>query len=400
MPEQKPRPIAVDLYCGVGGLSLGLEQAGFDVLVGVESNERDANAHRFNFPNCTVIQRDIRNVDRAAILQVIANTRGDASWDRPIDLVCGGPPCQGFSHGGRRDIKDERNLMLFEFARIVEEIRPRYFLLENVPGLLHKRYSAILDRFKTRLQDSGYLIEDPLRLNAKGFGVPQDRERVFFVGRRPEERRIRKPHVLSAVTVEEAFDGLRAGGLSSARTDSERKMRQRYARALNSPGVGLAYPRKWDRGEIRDLVETHHSASVRERFAVVAPGTSDQISRFFRLAWGGVSCTLRAGTGPDRGSHTAPRPIHPADPRVVTVREAARLHSFPDWFGFSATKWHAWRQIGNSVPPNLARTVGKSIVKALGYSVLRPTARVALGPLSLIGGEEGRCQTSASRKTG
>jgi DNA (cytosine-5)-methyltransferase 1 len=111
-----------------------------------------------------------------------------------------------------------------------------------------------------------------------------------------------------------------------------------------------------------------HSESVIKRFRATKPGGQEAISRYYRLAWNGISPTLRAGTGPDHGSHTAPRPIHPAKARCITVREAARLHTFPDWFSFHPTKWHGFRQIGNSVPPYLAKAVVKQIYDALTHS--------------------------------
>lgn len=403
MENPSDRPVAIDLFCGVGGLSLGLEQAGFDLLAAVESNPIDANAHRYNFPGCHLIERDIRDVSAGDILAVAHKAAlgyGHRRWDGTIDLVCGGPPCQGFSHGGRRDISDDRNSMLFEFSRLVKELKPRYFLLENVPGLLHDRYKGIVDQLIADLGAAGYIVEQPYRLNAATCGVPQDRERIFLLGRKFGEQKSRRPRSIRGVSVADAFDGLPAQVTTRESLAISDRGRMKYGRELSRNVYGAAYPRNWRKGVIRNLDATVHSADVRRRFGKIVPGKADPISRFLRLSWEGVACTLRAGTGPDRGSHTAPRPIHPSHPRVISVREAARLHSFPDWFGFSSAKWHAWRQIGNSVPPALARRVGRSIAKALGVVPRRPTRFVALGSLRLLGVKELDSYTSDSRNTG
>lgn len=398
------RPIAVDLFSGVGGLTLGLEQAGFDVLVAVENNRIDANAHRFNFPHCEVIQKDVRSVSAHEIKSAL---RKALSLDDPahalprIDLVCGGPPCQGFSSGGKRQIGDDRNALLFEFSRLVGELSPRYCLLENVPGLLHKRYDGIVAKLKAELVGSGYCLLGPLRINAERHGVPQDRERVFLIGYRSGEKKPRRPRIRKKkVSVKDALDGLPSADQPSVAETPKNTKLTAYGLRLNWHVEAFAYPRVWKRGTVRDLVATQHSSEVRDRFADIVPGKADPISRFFRLSLSGVSSTLRAGTGRDRGSHTAPRPIHPTEPRVINVREAARLHSFPDWFGFASAKWHAWRQIGNSVPPALARAIGSSIQKALGGKPVRPRRHLALGCESMLDARSSGDYTSDSRKTG
>jgi DNA (cytosine-5)-methyltransferase 1 len=112
-------------------------------------------------------------------------------------------------------------------------------------------------------------------------------------------------------------------------------------------------------------LRTRHTERSIARFINTPPGKSEPVSRFHRLTYESLAPTIRAGTGTDRGSHTAPRPIHPRYPRCITVREAARLHSYPDWFKFDSTRWHAFRQIGNSVPPRLARCVAREILTAM-----------------------------------
>lgn len=126
------------------------------------------------------------------------------------------------------------------------------------------------------------------------------------------------------------------------------------------------YPRSFETNRLTGCLMTNHAKDIRKRFAATPPGTAEPISRYIRLDLENVSPTLRAGTGADHGSHTAPRPIHPIIPRCITAREAARLHSFPDWFTFHGTRWHDFRQIGNAVPPLLARAVASKVLEALG----------------------------------
>ena len=154
-------------------------------------------------------------------------------------------------------------------------------------------------------------------------------------------------------------------------------------------GVGkdpsdFSYPRIFNKDKLTCSLLTDHSDISRGRFVKTLPDTVEPISRFKKLSMNGLCNTLRAGTASDRGAFTSPRPIHPIYPRVITVREAARLHSYPDWFRFHVTKWHGFRQVGNSVPPMLARSVGLQIMKVLGVTPKKPTKKIKLGDESLV----------------
>jgi DNA (cytosine-5)-methyltransferase 1 len=131
-------------------------------------------------------------------------------------------------------------------------------------------------------------------------------------------------------------------------------------------------------------LRTFHTGNSRERFAATRPGTTESVSRFYKLPLDGISNTLRAGTASDRGAFTSPRPIHPIHARCVTVREMARLHSYPDWFRFNVTKWHGARQIGNSVPPLLARVVARQILRSMGVLPVKPLDPIPLGDERLL----------------
>lgn len=160
-----------------------------------------------------------------------------------------------------------------------------------------------------------------------------------------------------------------------------------YARRLRGRDTddgNLSYTRKWDTQLLTASARTAHELTSIARFAATSPGESEERSRLYRLDPRGLCSTIRAGTGYERGSFMAPRPIHPTRPRVISPREAARLHSFPDWFRFHVTKWHAFRQIGNSLPSLLARAVGSQMVEAMGITPERPTEVLPLGDASLL----------------
>ena len=153
----------------------------------------------------------------------------------------------------------------------------------------------------------------------------------------------------------------------------------RRLRGLDNDPTDFAHPRSFDPHRLTSSLRTEHTESSRQRFAATPPGKVEPVSRFLKLPPHGLCNTLRAGTDSARGAFTSPRPIHYRFPRVITVREAARLHSYPDWFRFHATKWHGFREIGNSVPPLLGRAVAGEILKALGGIAEKPEQPLLLG---------------------
>jgi DNA (cytosine-5)-methyltransferase 1 len=394
------RPTCIDLFGGAGGLSLGFEQAGFDVLATVEYDPVHALVHRYNFPASAVLCRDVRQLTAEDVMSAarkgLRQLRPREVWTGEIGAVVGGPSCQGFSTGGLRNDDDERNGLLAEFVRLVVEIRPRAFCLENVPGLLEPRFAYVrLAALKT-LREAGYSITGGDGwLNAADFGVPQNRKRVFVVGLldgpAPDLPEPHGDHAL--VTVRQALEGLPtvedypALLLTDETELSAQDLLRRetagsgYARALAalSDRADLSRPRLWDPSVATCSLRTVHSPDVVRRFAATAPGSVESKSRLYRLDPDTQARTLRAGTGRERGAHTAPRPIHPELPRAITVREAARLHGYPDWFRLNGTNWHGHRQVGNSVPPPLARAVAAQLIKALGAKPRRLRAVTDLG---------------------
>jgi len=381
------RPIGIDLFAGAGGLSLGFEQAGFDIVAAVDIDPIHCAAHKFNFPNCATVCKSVVDTTGEELRRVAGIGR------REIDLVIGGAPCQGFSLIGKRAFDDERNQLVYHYVRIVKELKPKYFVFENVKGLTVGKHKQFLKEIIEEFKASGYnVVSDYKVLNAADFGVPQDRKRLFLMGARKGLRLPAYPAPTGRTTVKEAI-----GDIPDAEKFSELWERDwtkakfgtpsKYAaflRGKKEDPTDFGYSRRFDSSILTSSLLTEHTSLSRKRFAATPPDETEPVSRFKKLSLTGICNTLRAGTASDRGAFTSPRPIHPTVPRVITVREAARLHSYPDWFRFHATKWHGFRQIGNSVPPLLARAVGRQIMEALGQKPKKPKDLIELGDVSLI----------------
>jgi len=369
---KRSRPTAIDLFCGAGGMSLGFEQAGFDVVAAFDVEEINIVTHRLNFPETSAEVANLaeHNGDTLRKLAGLGRTE--------IDVVFGGPPCQGFSCGGLRDIDDERNLLVFDFLRLVRQLEPKYFVMENVKGLTSIDCRPILESFVRRSHRAGYRIVQPIRvLNAADFGVPQRRWRTFVLGCRSDMPLIEypksdpgavRPVVRDAISDLPKLEGRGELFESDIYRGSLNLAAHRYAKIMR--GIvrdtdDRSPRRRVKNSELTGCLRTKHTMETIRRFANTAPGDAEPVSRYIRLDWNDVSPTIRAGTGVERGSHTAPRPIHPSVNRCISAREAARLHSIPDWFQFHGTRWHDFRQIGNSVPPLLARAVGASVRSSL-----------------------------------
>lgn len=395
------RPIGIDLFAGVGGMSLGFEQSGFDIVAAVEIDPVHAAAHAFNFPDCTVIPRSVSELSGTKI------RKAAKLENQKINIVFGGAPCQGFSLIGKRVLDDPRNELVRDFVRIVAELGADYFVFENVKGLTIGKHQKFLDELIEEFSAAGYSVKMPWSvLNAASFGVPQDRKRLFLLGARkgvplpeypkPTSRKAGKDGDIELPFGPTCGDALGdipdAEGFEELLSSDEVKPHQwgtpsTYAselRCLTRDAWSFGYRRNWDPKSLTASLRTNHTDISRRRFIKAEQGTVEPISRFFKLHQNGVSNTLRAGTDSARGAFTSPRPIHYAQPRCITVREMARLHGFPDWFRFHETKWHGARQIGNAVPPPLARAVASEIIKAIGVEPSRPRKIVELGDPKLL----------------
>jgi DNA (cytosine-5)-methyltransferase 1 len=370
---QKKR--VIDLFSGVGGLSLGAARAGFDVVGAVELDAKAIKAHRKNFPNTQHVDQDISTLTGEKLLQKCGVGR------RELDGLIGGPPCQGFSTIGHRRTDDPRNSLLTHFFRLVNETRPAFFLAENVPGVLHQR-NAITLNSALEVVPKRYTLLAPIKVTASDFGVPTLRTRVFFVGFDAErcdaiaEDAFAPDEECADVRVKDALRALPAiRSTWQAENDSWRSVGamddSEYAGFIQGEvPVGIGDPTALELYRSRRLTSgflgTAHEEETVKRFSRLRQGETDPISRAMRLDRDGYCPTLRAGTGPDRGSYQSVRPVHPTSPRVIAPREAARLQGFPDWFQFDATKWHAFRQIGNSVSPIVAANLLRIIAAHLG----------------------------------
>lgn len=371
------RPVGIDLFAGAGGLSLGFEQAGFDIAAAIEIDPIHCAVHEYNFPSCATLCASVVDLTGKEI------RRRAALGDRDIDAVFGGAPCQGFSMIGKRIFDDPRNRLVFHYVRLVRELQPKYCVFENVKGLTLGRHKQFLEELIALLDEAGYDVLVPYRvLNAADFAVPQDRQRLFLIGARRGMPMPDYPVPTGTTTVAEAIGDLPDADRfpELALIDSTRveyatvAAFARRLRGLDDDPTDFGYRRAFDPDLLTSSLRTEHTELSKSRFAATAHGKTEPISRFRKLDPSGRCNTLRAGTDSARGAFTSPRPIHPSVPRVITVREAARLHSYPDWFRFHVTKWHGFRQIGNSVPPLLGRAVAGEIVKALGIQPSRPEA--------------------------
>ena len=382
------RPTGIDLFAGAGGLSLGFEQAGFDIEAAVEIDPVHCATHEFNFPNSKAICASVVDLTGAEIRR-----RADLG-KTDIDVVFGGAPCQGFSLMGKRALDDQRNQLVFHYVRLVGELQPKFCVFENVKGLTLGKHAQFLDELIVALGDAGYNVLLPYRvLNASDFGVPQDRRRLFLIGARKDQALPNYPdQVNQATTVWDAIGDLpdadqfaELAALDSVATtwESDSIYAKRMRGMVRDP-TNFGYGRHFDASTLTSSLRTEHTALSQQRFLATANGDTEPISRFKKLHPDGLCNTLRAGTDSARGAFTSPRPIHPFLPRVITVREAARLHSYPDWFRFHTTKWHGFRQIGNSVPPLLGRAVAREIIAALGLTPERPKQILATGDVRLL----------------
>lgn len=396
------RPVAIDLFAGAGGLSLGFEQAGFNVVAAVEADPIHASVHKFNFPQSVVLVQDLSNYPGSQLVSQVNKSlaKAGSTLIGQVDALIGGPPCQGFSTGGIRDAHDERNTLLLEFVRLVEEIRPLSFCFENVSGLLERRFQNIREQAADRLVNAGYAISGLDQVeNCIEFGIPQTRRRVIALGVLGSTPPPRPTPVSDRTTVADAFEGLPQLSrypellatdevqLSKADLLLRSTATGSFARCLSGVDrseTDFSTPRVWDPGKLSNSKLTRHRLATIRRFASTNQGETEPKSRLYRLPVDGTSRTLRAGTGADRGSHTSPRPIHPTEDRVITVREAARLQGFPDWFRFHATNWHGHRQVGNSVPPPLAKAAGAALMQAMGMEPRFPEREQRLGEDKLL----------------
>lgn len=361
----------INLFSGAGGFSLGAKRAGFDIAGSVEIDPQAISVYQRNFPTSPLWSKDISTISAADILQYFDLKVGE------IDGIIGGPPCQGFSHLGNNNSEDPRNQLFIHFFQIVKDVGPKFFLAENVPGILSPKNDKFIKQVQSKLEDK-YEILEPMKLVAKEFGVPTTRARVFFFGYLKDEINPVESTEFEAanaklVCVKDALKGLRRkiDPLWLTEEDGWKKITKNvegdfgsklYGQIPDGVGDPEAITRLKKKSEVSGCLGTRHSKEVLDRYCKIKQGEIDQVSKSRRLKSNGFCPTLTAGTDKNNGSYQAVRPLHPTQNRVITPREAARLQGFPDWFQFHPTKWHSFRQIGNSVSPILAEHI-LSVIK-------------------------------------
>ena len=363
----------VDLFAGGGGLSLGASRAGFSVIGAVEFDAVALETHRHNFRATTHISTDIAELSGEQLARSLGLDSGE------ITGIIGGPPCQGFSVIGRNCSDDPRNTLFDDFFRLVSQVEPRFFLAENVPGILNKKNARIMEKAIERVAER-YVVLTPLMINASDYGAPTTRRRTFFVGYLRSQNLVLsedsfKPDPLMRKNyVRDALRGVpgrisapgRPGGWRTVGNHGSGYFADRLKGHV-PPGVGdpAALRELRNHRRVSGFLGTVHSEDVQRRYARVPHGVRDAVSKSHRLDPNGFCPTLRAGTGPEGGRFQAVRPLHPHQDRVVTPREAARLQGFPDWFQFSPTRWHSFRSIGASVSPIVAERILSVLGEAL-----------------------------------
>jgi DNA (cytosine-5)-methyltransferase 1 len=402
---------AVSLFSGCGGFCEGIELAGFKVKVAVEYDRFACETYRANFPRTPLFEGDIHDFmgERAEEHRKLYKL-GD------IDLVFGGPPCQGYSQIGPRDLLDGRNELYRQYARVVTELRPRMFLLENVPNLLLMNKGHFRDAILNHFAELGYSNTTFLKVSAADFGVPQTRERVFFFGTRDDlglqpdlkayaRAALSKLEVPEPVTVWQAIGDLPAKVVHSGhamRYPAARKpsafMRLMRLDHSEGPYTKVVKQRRGI-GKSEVLLHNHHTKEMLAKrtrlISFLKPG--EKADSLPKEIWDGARPEKWRRLHPDLPSYTILAQmhrdlsewVHPKLERWITVREAARLQSFHDGFVFKSSEWQMLKQIGNAVPPLLAYAAGQMTVTVLeavegkvmdGFEPVQATLPILLPP--------------------
>jgi DNA (cytosine-5)-methyltransferase 1 len=377
------RPTAIDLFAGAGGLSLGLHQAGFDVLVGADSNEWAMETHAANLPGLTWTG----DLSEPELFLEALGVWGIES----VDLLAGGVPCQPFSRAGRSKIAnlveqgvrgrhDERAELWESYVSVVRALRPRAVLVENVPDLPRWNDGAVLIGFFESLRELGYTVEAKI-LDGFRYGVPQHRQRLILLGYLEGKRPVWPEPTDEFISLDDAIGDLPI--IPRAQREEELpylrdRTRTDFQRAMRSELVG---------GQ-NDLVWEHITRDVRpddlEAFETLREGQtyvdvpkrlqryrSDVFTdKYKRLVNTQLCRSITAHIAKDGYWY-----IHPNQHRTLSIREAARIQTFPDHFHFSGTQTHRYQQIGNAVPVRLGRAVGEAVLEALAAAAGRTRER-------------------------
>lgn len=334
----------IDLFCGIGGLSLGFEQAGFEVVSAIDMWEDAIKTYNHNRKNKVGQVITVEEFNEKVLKELLKTEK--------ISGVIGGPPCQGFSTVGRRNINDPRNKMYLEFYKTVKLAEPTFFVIENVKGLLTLNHGAfvkdILKRFGKR--GLGYTISYKL-VNAADYGVPQNRYRVFFVGIKDKELTFpaKLPYILSAK------DGI--SDLNGEEGKYKCEPENDYQRIL--------------RGNMKTPINHNFTVHTEQTISIISQiPDGDNIrslpKEFWEVRKYNKAFERMGSTKPSNTIDTGHRNyFHYSENRIPTARESARIQSFPDDFEVLGTRGSQYKQIGNAVPPMLAKVIADEIYKTI-----------------------------------
>ena len=338
----------IDLFCGCGGLSLGFEKAGINVLVGIDAWQDAITTFNYNHKNSKGICADLSTLEPSEIEKELNG--------KSVDLIIGGPPCQGFSVAGKRIVDDVRNKLYKNFVRFVEYYKPKAFMMENVPNILSIGGGIVRDSIVKDFSDLGYKVVYKV-LTASNYGTPQNRRRAVFVGFKDGKEFIfPQQTVEQLVTSYEALSDLPENSLEDGSD---------YPMTTNCDYQKLM---RCNSSKIYNHQITEHSDKTKEIIALVPDGGNYknlppelQQTRKVHIAWTRLNSQKPSFTIDTGHRHH----FHYKWNRIPTVRESARIQSFPDDFIFLGTKTSQYKQVGNAVPPLIAEAIAKKLKETL-----------------------------------
>ena len=356
MPKKKYT--VLDLFCGCGGLSKGFIDAGFSVELGVDVDDMALKTFAYNHKGATAMHLDLSNLDNVVIIRDFFTEK---SLD--LDVLVGGPPCQGFSLAGPRQIDDSRNLLYRAMVKTAKELKPKVVVLENVPGMVQLHGGLVKEKIINDFTGLGYKMGEPHILYAPDYGVPQIRKRVVFVGLLQSETEFLFPKPIlkpeNYVTCEQAIGDL------PALIDIVGEKEQQYPTEPKSEYQKLM---RNNSKAIYNHEGTIHDSKTKKFIALVPEGKNykslpkeyEGIYKYHEALtrYHSKKPSLTINTG--HRSH-----FHYKWNRIPTVRESARLQSFDDTFIFYGNKTQQYRQVGNAVPPLLGKAIATEILKWL-----------------------------------
>lgn len=345
---KKQKPTVIDLFCGCGGLSLGFEQAGYNILIGIDVWKDALETYRYNHINSKTICSDLSTLSPSVVENEIRTNS--------VDVIIGGPPCQGFSIAGKRIVDDERNKLYKSFVKMVKHFSPKAFVLENVPNILTMGNGSIKQAIIADFEELGYTVFTKVLL-ASDYGVPQNRKRAIFVGLlNCDSFDYPKPTQLEPITVKDAISDLTEDTIddgsaypTEAASEYQKIMRQ-------------------DCNGVYNHEITIHTIKTQEIIAMVPDGGNYkdlpielQSTRKVHIAWTRLNSNRPSITIDTGHNHH----FHYKYNRVPTVRESARIQSFPDRFKFIGGKTSQLKQVGNAVPPLMAMAIANTLKNKL-----------------------------------